>query len=145
MGPVRHGPRSPTVRAGRKIGPSPHRGSHRGRENFSRSGGQVLGRQGGRGSGVTRPSWHQGGAFVPSPTGHQGSTNNRRLSTGVLRVARSLGVATASTLPLPWLEGGWWVLTWVSVKLSRACITDCSGLEAWDYKERDGRVTSEWV
>lgn len=37
------------------------------------------------------------------------------------------------------------MLTWVSVKLSRACITDCSGLEAWDYKERDGRVTSVWV
>lgn len=46
---------------------------------------------------------------------------------------------------VPWLGVGWWVLTWVSVKLSRACITDCSGLEAWDYKERDGRVTSEWL
>lgn len=29
-----------------KISPSPHRGSHRGRENFSRSGGQVLGEAG---------------------------------------------------------------------------------------------------
>lgn len=66
--------------------------------------GQVVrcwGRQGGRGSGVTRPSWHQGGAFIPSPTGHQGSTNNWRLSKGVLRVARSLGVATASSAPSP--------------------------------------------
>lgn len=44
--------------------------------------GQVVrcwGRQGGRGSVVTRPSWHRGGAFIPSPTGHQGSTNNWRL------------------------------------------------------------------
>lgn len=29
-----------------KISPSPHCGSHRGRENFSRSGGQVLGEAG---------------------------------------------------------------------------------------------------
>lgn len=49
----------------------------------------------------------------------------------------SLGVALPAASPTSVLEGGWWVLTWVSVKLSRACITDCSGLEAWDYKERD--------
>lgn len=40
-------------------------------------------------------------AFIPSPTGHQGSTNNWRLSKGVLRVARSLGVATACSPPSP--------------------------------------------
>lgn len=45
-GACEHGPRSPTVRAGRKIAPPPHRGSHRERENVSRSGGQVLGEAG---------------------------------------------------------------------------------------------------
>lgn len=34
------------------------------------------------------------------------------------------------------------MLTWVSVKLSRACITDCSGLEAWDYKRGTKSVFS---
>lgn len=101
-GACEHGPRSPTVRAGRKIAPPPPTVAATVREKMSQ--GQVVrcwGRQGGRGSGVTRPSWHQGGAFIPSPTGHQGSTNNQRLSKGVPRVARSLGVATASSPPSP--------------------------------------------
>lgn len=90
---------------------------------------------------VTRPSWHQGGAFTPSPTGHKGSTNNWRLwcpeSCMVPRRSHCL-----QPPPPPPLGRGWRLLTWVSVKLSRACITDCSGLEAWDYKRETKSVFS---
>lgn len=84
-----------------KISPSPHCGSHRGRENFSRSGGQVLGEAGRKRKRGDQAKLAPRRGFYPSPTGHQGSTNNWRLSKGVLRVARSLGVATASSPPSP--------------------------------------------
>lgn len=84
---------------------------------------KVLGgRGGGRGSWVTRPSWHEGGAARPLPFPQASWEHKQPQSSpewlGTPPVAPRGG------------EGASAHLTWVSVKLSRACITDCSGLEA---------------
>lgn len=66
---------------------------------------------------MTRPSWQEGGAAqVPSPEQKQPQALQRGWAQSLL--APGLGGAALENL------------TWVSVKLSRACITDCSGLEA---------------
>lgn len=88
------------VRAGGKPGPSPHPMAATVGEKTSQ--GQVVrcwGRQGGRGSGVTRPSWHRGGACTPPPRATREAQTIRGSPRVSPRAARSLGVATACSPP----------------------------------------------